>query len=139
MEPDVNCMGRDRSPRPGSGRLPGRGLAVIAALLAGAGATEAAEVARYGYCTWASPAPGQEAIVSAIYAVPVKSGSVRLARGFADYINAGRRDRPRSFAPVCFSEFDSEEAARHQRNRELAEYRQRGFTIHVVGGWQPAE
>ena len=108
-------------------------------LLALALAAPAAAAPRYGYCTWAGPAPGQEAAVSAIYEVPAKSGSVRLARGFADYLNAGRRDRPRNFAPVCFSEFETEEAARHQRNREVDEYRQRGFTIHVVGGWVPAE
>lgn len=132
----MNWTGQERR-RPGRGWQPGR--LVAAALLAAAGAVGAAEAPRHGYCTWASPAPGQEAIVSAIYAVPAKSGSVRLARSFADYINAGRRDRPRSFAPVCFTEFDSEDAARRQRNREVDAYRQRGFTIHVVGGWQPAD
>lgn len=110
------------------------------ALMALAPATGlAAEAPRFGYCTWASPAPGQEAFVSSVYAAPARTGSVPLARSFADYINAGRRDRPRNFTPVCFREFETEEAARQRRNEEVGAYRQRGFTLQVVGGWTPPD
>lgn len=113
-------------------------LALLAAALpSAAGVAAAAEPKRYGYCTWTSRAPGLEAVVSTVYTVPAGSGSLRLARSFAAYLNAGQRDRPRPFAPVCFSEFESEGSARQQRNRELAGYRERGFTLQVVGEWQP--
>jgi hypothetical protein len=112
---------------------------LAAVVLMAPGVGPAAEAPRYGYCTWASPAPGQEAIVSSVYAAPARIGSVHLARSFADYINAGRRDRPRHFTPVCFREFESEAAARARRNEEIGAYRQRGFTLQVVGGWTPPQ
>lgn len=115
------------------------GRRLLATLLLFAPGTSLAGEARYGYCTWAGPAPGREAFVSTVYAVPADANSVRLARSFADYINAGARDRPRSFTPICFKEFDSEDSARSQRNRELAGYRERGFTLQLVGGWAPPE
>lgn len=129
----MNCTGRDRI----TCRRAGQPLA--ACLLLAASLAGAAEPARYGYCTWAVATPAPEAVVSAVYEVPARAGSVRLARSFADYIDAGRRDRPRPFTPVCFREFESEDAARQQRNREVAGYRQRGFTVQVVGGWRPGE
>lgn len=113
-----------------------RALALLALL---ASPASLAETLSFGYCAWASPAAGGEAFVSAIYAVPVQANSVRLARSFADYISAGGRDRPRHFTPMCFKEFETEEAARARRNHEVAGYRERGFTLQVVGGWTPPE
>lgn len=128
MEPEVKCTGLKKAARQ-----------LVAAMLVAPSAGLAAEAARYGYCTWASPAPGKEAFVSSVYAAPASVGSVHLARSFADYINAGRRDRPRNFTPVCFREFDTEAAARARRNEEVGAYRQRGFTLQVVGGWTPPQ
>lgn len=113
--------------------------ALAAALWIAPAASLADAPVRFGYCAWASPAPGREAFVSAVYAVPAQANSVRLARSFADYISAGGGDRPRHFTPMCFKEFETEEAARARRNHEVAGYRERGLTLQVVGGWTPPE
>lgn len=119
----------------GTGPKTARRLLAVLALLAPAAGL--AEPQRFGYCAWASPATGREAFVSAIYPVPAQANSVRLARSFADYIIVGGRDRPRHFTPMCFTAFETEEAARAQRNHEVSGYRERGFTLQVVGGWTP--
>lgn len=121
------------------GKGPDAARLLLAALALLAPAASQAEVVRFGYCAWASPAPGREAFVSAVYAVPPQANSVRLARSFADYINAGVRDQPRHFTPMCFKEFDTEEAARSQRNQEVGGYRERGFTLQLIGGWTPPQ
>lgn len=85
----------------------------------------------YGHCQMLTGTTSTIGYVSSVYRVKFGTLDVGIGNSFYTYVNA-RYGIDRFISPTCWTSYRSYQAAEDNRNKNIADYRYKGFGVRLV-------